>query len=156
MVSAATSVDFVKKQAIMNNSWVSLFYITQTSHLNLGCDARIYAIFRLCLKLCFPHPFSGTVPTYMLLVAVLGSKRPRQVPTATCVPYKGCGKYSLFHNIEIAYILAISFISKCEVWVSNVSTGVVVYIVAGRRVNRNSTVTCYPVKITGNCHKEER
>ena len=36
-------------------------------------------------------------------------------PTATCVPYKGCGKYSLFHNIEIAYILAISFISKCEV-----------------------------------------
>ena len=90
-------------------------FITQTSHLNLGCDARIYAIFRLCLKLCFPHPFSGTVPTYMLLVAVLGSKRPRQVPTATCVPYKGCGKYSLFHNIEIAYILAISFISKCEV-----------------------------------------
>ena len=93
----------------------SLKYITQTSHLNLGCDARIYAIFRLCLKLCFPHPFSGTVPTYMLLVAVLGSKRPRQVPTATYVPYKGCGKYSLFHNIEIAYILAMSFISKCEV-----------------------------------------
>ena len=91
--------------------------VTQTSHLNLGCDARIYAIFRLCLKLCFQHPFSGTVPTYMLLVAVLGSKRPRQVPTATCVPYKGCGKYSLFHNIEIAYILAISLISKCEVWV---------------------------------------
>ena len=96
--------------------------VTQTSYLNLGCDARIYAIFRLCLKLCFPHPFSGTVPTYMLLVAVLGSKRPRQVPTATCVPYKGCGKYSLFHNIEIAYILAISFISKCEVRVPYINS----------------------------------
>ena len=77
--------------------------------------ARIYALFRLCVTLSLPHPFSGTASAYMLLVAVLGSKRPRQVPTATYVPCKGCDRLSLSQYIERAYIHAIFFIDKCVV-----------------------------------------
>ena len=90
-------------------------FLIQGGALDFKLWARIYALFRLCVTLSLPHPFSGTASAYMLLVAVLGSKRPRQVPTATYVPCKGCDRLSLSQYIERAYIHAIFFIDKCVV-----------------------------------------